>query len=122
MRLESVRLQLVIYIVLTFAMKVPFNYLMIKSHSIVTVELLSSYGIIWCPALATIIVFKLSKRVLSELGWSWGNSKWQLVAWFIPLLYTSISYCFVWATGLGKVPNLEFLQQTTADMALHLDP
>jgi len=107
---------------LVFVLNVPFDYFMIRAHSIRAGGLLYAWGIMWCPALAAIAVLKLNGRKLSELGWGWGKPKYQAMAWLIPLLYASISYVIVWAGGLGGVPNPEFVQRTTSEMALNLSP
>src|SRR5215469_4838412 len=110
------------FVLLVFVFNVPFNYLMIRAHSIRAGGLLYAWGIMWCPALAAIAVLKLNGRKLSELGWSWRRTKYQLMSWLIPLLYTTITYLIVWASGLGAIPNPEFVQRTTAEKGLNMSP
>ena len=122
MQLQTSRQQIVTYVLLVFVFNVPFNYLFIRSHSIRAGGLLYAWGIMWCPALAAICVLKLNGRKLSELGWGWGESKYQIMAWLIPLLYTTVTYVIVWAGRLGAVPNPEFMRHTTSEMGLRISP
>ena len=101
MRPQTSRQQMLTFVLLVFVFNVPFNYLMIRAHSIRAGGLLYAWGIMWCPALAAIAVLKLNGRKLSELGWGWRRTKYQLMAWLIPLLYTTITYLIVWASGLN---------------------
>jgi membrane protease YdiL (CAAX protease family) len=115
-QLHTSRQQVLTYVLLVFVFNVPFDYLIIRAHSVRGGGDLYVWGIMWCPALAAIAVLKLNGRKVSELGWSWGKSKYQLLAWLIPLSYTSIAYMIVWASGLGAVPNPEFVQRVTSQM------
>ena len=40
-------------------------------------------GLMWCPALAAVLTLRLNGRSISELGWKWGATKYQLESWFI---------------------------------------
>jgi len=117
MQPQSSRQQILTYILLVFVFNVPFDYLMIRAHSIRAGDFLYVSGIMWCPALAAMAVLKLNGRKLSELGWGWGKPKYQLLAWLIPFVYSTITYVIVWASGLGAVPNPEFVQRTASQMA-----
>jgi membrane protease YdiL (CAAX protease family) len=120
MQPQTSRQQTLTYILLVFLFNVPFDYFMIRAHSIRAGGLLYVWGIMWCPALAVMAVLKLNGRKLSELGWGWGKPKYQLMAWLIPLLYATTTYLIVWASRLGAVPNPEFVQHTTTDMGLNM--
>ncbi|HYM07403.1 MAG TPA: type II CAAX endopeptidase family protein [Terriglobales bacterium] len=108
--------QIVTYVLLVFAFSLVFYWLMIRAHSVGAGDGLYVLGIMWCPGLAAIATLKLNGRQLSELGWGWGKTKYQVLAWFIPLLYTFISYSIVWSAGLGGVPDPEFVGRIASRM------
>ena len=109
MQPQSSQQQILTYMLLVFVFNVPFDYLMIRAHSIRAGDFLYVSGIMWCPALAAMAVLKLNGRKLSELGWGWGKPKYQLLAWLIPFVYSTMTYVIVWASGLGAVPNPEVI-------------
>ncbi|MFT4986457.1 MAG: hypothetical protein ACI8U0_002101, partial [Flavobacteriales bacterium] len=44
-------------------------------------------GLMWCPAIATIITLKIKGRSISSLNWNWGNWKYIRLSYFIPAIY-----------------------------------
>ena len=42
------------------------------------------------------------QKNLKGLGWKWGKTKYQLMAYFLPILYALVAYSLIWLTGLGK--------------------
>jgi membrane protease YdiL (CAAX protease family) len=76
----------------------------------------------WCPALAAFVTLKLNRRSLSDLGWKWPATKYALMSWYIPLLYASIAYAIIWASGLGGFPNHEFVSSLVVRMGLPVSP
>jgi membrane protease YdiL (CAAX protease family) len=79
-------------------------------------------GIMWCPALAAFATLKLNRRSLSDLGWKWPATKYALMSWYVPLLYASIAYAIIWASGLGGFPNHEFVSSLVVRMGLPVSP
>lgn len=76
----------------------------------------------WSPAMAAFATAILAKKPITTFGWKWGEWRWQLQAWSVPLLYVSISYGLVWIVGWGKVPNPEFISRAAKSVALHISP
>jgi len=109
-------LQVAIYVARVFVYSLVFYWLMIRAHSVSAGGGLYVLGIMWCPALAAVTTLKWNGRALSELGWGWGETKYQVLSWAIPLLYTAITYALVWCTGLGGFPNPEFVQHVASIM------
>lgn len=70
------------------------------------------YGIMWCPALATIVTLKLTGRKMSELAWNFGKSKYLWGSYLIPLLYSLAAYLIIWSTGWGDFYNISFVINT----------
>src|SRR5260370_6217812 len=114
---QSSQQRILTYILLVFVFNVPFDYLMIRAHSIRAGDFLYVSGIMWCPALAAMAVLKLNGRKLSEIGWGWGKPKYQLLAWLIPFVYSTITYVIVQASDLCAVPNPALVQRIASQMA-----
>jgi membrane protease YdiL (CAAX protease family) len=75
-------------------------------------------GLMWSPGLAALVTCKLLRRDLKTLGWSWGSGRYETIAYFIPLAYSSVIYGFVWLTGLGTFFNRGFVDNVTESFGL----
>jgi membrane protease YdiL (CAAX protease family) len=74
------------------------------------------YGIMWCPALSAYITCKILGRNISNLAWQWGNPKYILWSYMIPLIYGLIGYTIIWVSGAGGFYNKTFLLQMAHDL------
>ena len=59
--------------------------------------------LMWCPGIAAILTSRICYKSLRGLGWRWGQSRWQLLSYFLPFVYAGVVYGLVWAFGLGRV-------------------
>src|SRR5579864_2930952 len=98
-----------IYVGFTIAFSSVFYYLIAKSgHS--GGSFVNYVGcLMWCPGLAALVTCKYLGRDFSTLGWNWGKLRYRAACYLIPLGYGTISYVFVWLTGLGGFYNKNFL-------------
>ena len=112
------RVQVAMYLALVFAFSSFFYFLVLRSGSLSNGRGLYVVGLMWCPALAGMLTLRLNGRSISELGWKWGKTKYQIWSWFIPLLYASIAYAIVWIVGFGGFGNTQFLDSLVK--AMHL--
>jgi len=69
------------------------------------------YGIMWCPALATLITCRLSGRKMLDLAWKWGESRYMIACYLIPLLYSLVAYLVIWVSGVGGFYYKAFVSQ-----------
>lgn len=115
---RSSRVQVLTYVVLVFAFSSFFYFLILHSGSLGNGGGLYVRGLMWCPALAGMLTLRLNGRSISELGWKWGETKYQVRSWFIPLLYATIAYVLVWAFGFGAFGNPEYFDGLTKRMHL----
>jgi len=116
------RRRVVIFLLLVFAFSSVFYFLILRAHKLGAGGGLYVVGIMWCPALAAFATLKLNGRKLSELGWKWPQTKYATMSWFIPLLYATVAYAIVWASGRGGFPNHEFMQHLVSRMGMHTSP
>src|SRR5882724_6875662 len=119
---RSSRQQVGIYLLLVFAFSSVFYFVMLRAHTLGAGAGLFVFGIMWCPALAGMATLKLNGRDLSDLGWKWPQTTYAVQSWFIPLLYATIAYVIVWASGFGGFPNHEFMDHLVPLIGLRLSP
>jgi len=112
------RVQVITYVILVLAFSSFFYFLILHSGSLGYGRGMYTFGLMWCPALAGMLTLRLNGRSIADLGWKWGETKYQLRSWYIPLLYASIAYAIVWIFHLGKFGNPEFYDGITK--AMHL--
>lgn len=115
---RSSRVQILIYLVLVFAFSSIFYFLILHSGSLGNGRGMYVLGLMWCPALAGMLTLRLNGRSIAEMGWKWGETKYQIQSWFIPLLYASIAYAIVWTAGFGGFGNREYLDALVRQMHL----
>jgi len=118
--LKSSSRQVMTYLLLVFAFSSVFYFLILRAHRLGAGGGLYVTGIMWCPALAAAAALKLNGRPLADLGWKWPQARYAALSWFIPLLYAAIAYIVVWSSGLGGVPNHEFMDRLVTRMGLRL--
>jgi len=94
-----------IFLLINFSVSSIFYFFIIFSGSIGNADGNYIIGMMWSPGISTIITMKILKRNISDLGWKWGELKYQLRSYLIPLAYISIAYLIIWNFGFGKFYN-----------------
>jgi membrane protease YdiL (CAAX protease family) len=112
------RLQVAQYLLLVFTFSSFFYFLVLRSGGLGHGRGLYVLGLMWCPALAGMLTLRLNGRSLADLGWKWGETKYQIQSWYIPLLYASIAYAIVWILGFGGFGNPHFTRTLVEQMHL----
>lgn len=103
------RKQVVTYLLLVFSISSIFYFLIIKSGHLGSAGGSYVFGIMWSPALAGILTKKILGQPISTLGWKWGNPRYQLWSYLIPLLYAAIAYIAVWIFRGGGFYDHDFI-------------
>lgn len=67
----------------------------------------------WVPGFAGIITQLVYERTLRGMGWKLGKAKYLLIAYFLPVIYCLVVYGITWISGLGGVPDPEFISEIT---------
>jgi len=75
-------------------------------------------GLMWCPAIATIITLRIKGRSISSLNWKWGSWKYIRLSYFIPALYSLFTYVLIWIFGFGSIANEEAIQNWAEEIGL----
>ena len=94
-----------IFLLLTLGLSLVFYFLLIYTGKVSAGAGLYVTGHMWCPAGAALIACKLCHKDYAELGWNWGQTRYQVMSYLLPLTYTSVSYVAVWLTGLGGIDH-----------------
>lgn len=112
------RIQVVTYLVIVLVFSSFFYFLILHSGSLAYGRGMYVLGLMWCPALAGMLTLRLNGRSISDLGWKWGETKYQIRSWYIPLLYASIAYAIVWIFHFGAFGNPDFYDSLAKSMHL----
>ncbi len=78
--------------------------------------------LMWSPAMAAVGAAAFGRKSPKLFGWGWGDWKWQVQSWLVPLLYVSIAYTILWLAGWGRAPNPGFVADATTAVSLHISP
>jgi len=68
-------------------------------------------GLMWSPAIAALLTVRFRRLDLASLGWGWGEHRWNLTAYLVPLGYAGLAYAAVWIFGLGGFADAENIKQ-----------
>ncbi len=90
--------------VITFALSAVFIGAMVKLGAL---EQLYVTAVMWMPAVGALLTCTILQRPVSSIPWAWGEWRWNLYAWALPLLAGLVAYGLVWTLGLGGFPNME---------------
>ena len=89
------------FLALTALFSAVWYFLMIRAGTIQAAHGLYVLGMMWSPGLGALISRLVWQRNLRGQGWGWGATRWQLLAYGIPVLYATVAYGAVWLLGLG---------------------
>src|SRR5512140_294469 len=104
-----------IFVLLTYAISSPFEYLVISAGSMGAAGGLYALGGMWSPGIAAFITAAIFRQPIRSFGWRWGKTRYQLWSLFVPFLYCLAGYGLVWLLGLGElksdqvIPRLKYL-------------
>ncbi|WP_053991608.1 CPBP family intramembrane glutamic endopeptidase [Mangrovimonas sp. TPBH4] len=103
-----------LFLVLVVALTSPFHYAIVNLYP----SRIYVGAIMWCPAIAAIITLKIKKRPISSLNWNWGDWKYIRLSYFIPALYSIITYLLIWVLGFGSLANEETITEWGKELGL----
>ncbi len=75
-------------------------------------------ALMWCPAVAAFVTWKIQGRSLSVLTWKAGTGKLGLQAYFVPVLYITAAYFLVWSLGLAGFLNEPAIESWANELGL----
>ena len=72
----------------------------------------------WAPGIAALITALITQRNLRGFGWGWGQSRYHLLAWAVPVGVFTLTYALIWLTGLGGFYDEVHVAQVAREMGL----
>ena len=93
------------YLGLTLLFSSIFYALIIAAGSLAVNGGLYVFALMWSPGVAALLTRLIHQRSLRGEGWGWGGTRWQLLAYVLPLVYAAAAYGAVWLLGLGGVSS-----------------
>jgi uncharacterized protein len=112
------RKQITTFLVLTLALSSIFYFLVIKSGHLGSARGSYVLCLMWSPATAAMLTRKLFGQPLTTLGWKWGNPRYQVMSYLIPVLYATITYVGVWLLHLGGFYDHQFVSSAAQSFGL----
>ncbi|SEK42607.1 CAAX protease self-immunity [Chitinophaga rupis] len=118
----AIRKNIATYLVLTTLFCLPIYYLCARKGSLSGGYSPAGYAlmVMWCPGLAGLLTCRLRGIPIASLGWKWGQTKYQLWSYLIPILYALATYLVIWISGKGGFYNHEFVAKVAQGFGLTL--
>ena len=91
------------YLLVTWTVSSVFYVLIIKSVGTRAAGGAYTTALMWCPALGALLACKYLGQSVGSLGWQWGETRYQIASYLIPLGYARVTYSIAWVTGLAVV-------------------
>ena len=113
--------KLITFFILLAILSSIFYYLIISAGSLMANGGMYTMGLMWSPGIAAIITQLVFHRSLRGLGWKPGKLKYLGIAYILPVIYCLVVYGITWISGLGTVPNPEFLSTLQSSYGLSAD-
>jgi membrane protease YdiL (CAAX protease family) len=89
------------FLVFTFLLSSVFYYLITTSFAADHMEILI-WSLMWCPGVSAIATRLLFQKNLNGCGFSWGETRWQILGILLPVALGFVMFAPVWLTGLGQ--------------------
>jgi CAAX protease family protein len=101
--------QFLTYLVLLAAISSIFYFLILRSGHLSAGAGFYVTLLMWSPGVAGMLTCKFWGRGVDSLGWKWGETKYQVASYLIPLAYATVTYVVVWVTRLGGFYDHQFV-------------
>jgi len=100
---HTTRPQLFTFLGLTFASSAVFWWLIISAGSLGAHGGIYVLALMWCPGVSALVTRLVFQHNVRGEGWRWGDTRWELLAYVVPIVYATVAYGLVWLTRLGAV-------------------
>ena len=96
-----------VYLLFTWSVSSVFYFLIIKSAGANAAGGNFTSGLMWCPAIGAFLTCKYLGRPIASLGWQWGQTRYQVLSYLIPLGYSTVIYSVAWLTGIAGLNPIQ---------------
>ncbi|MBK5186936.1 MAG: CPBP family intramembrane metalloprotease [Gemmatimonadaceae bacterium] len=100
--------ELATFLVLTFALSSVFYYIIGSAGTLDLGGGRYVFMLMWCPGVSALVTRLIFQHDVRGEGWRWGEHRYALLAYALPIAYASVAYGTVWLTGLGAVDPSRF--------------
>jgi len=97
------RRAILVYLLVTWTFSSLFYFLIIRSAGTNAASGAYISGLMWCPAIGALLTCKYLGRPVAGLGWQWGETRYQVLSYLIPLGYSAVVYSIIWLTGIAAL-------------------
>lgn len=101
--MKDIRKEIITFLIILTVLSVIFNSLIIAGGGQMDQNIPYIIGLMFSPAFAALLTNFIYNRNLRGFGWKWGLTRYQILAYAVPLMYVLISYSLVLLFGLGKL-------------------
>ncbi len=101
------RRAILVFLLATATASSLFYFLIIKSTGTTAAGGAYTTGLMWCPAIGALLTLKYLGRPVASLGWKWGQTRYQLLSYLIPLGYSTVAYSIAWLTGIAGINPIQ---------------
>ncbi len=105
---------ILIFVVIVTGLSMMFHFAIVK----LAPTSLYVGPLMWCPAVAAMLTLRIRGRVISSLPWQWGEWRFNLRAFLVPVFYIAVAYSLIWVLDLGGVPNKQSLMDWADETGL----
>jgi membrane protease YdiL (CAAX protease family) len=102
------RRQVATFLGLTFALSTVCYWIIISAGTLAVHGGLIVLALMWSPGLSALATRLLYQGNVRGQGWRWGASRYELLAYVLPLGYGIAAYGAVWVFGLGRLDLSRF--------------
>lgn len=110
--MDNIRKEIITFLVILTVLIVVFSTLIIAGGGPIDQNPLSAIGLMFSPAFAALLTQFIYNKNLRGFGWKWGKTRYQILAYVVPMIYVLISYSLILLLGLGKL-NTEIASKVT---------
>lgn len=75
------------------------------------------FSVQFAPLVAAFITKLIFQRNLCGLGWGWGKTRYQAIAYGLAFMLPLISFSLVWVLGFGGFYNVAYINEAQIDLA-----
>jgi membrane protease YdiL (CAAX protease family) len=92
-----------VYLLVTWTVSSLFYFLIIKSAGTNAANGAYTSGLMWCPAVGALLTCTFLSRSIASMGWRWGQTRYQVISYLIPVGYSTFTYSVAWLTGIAAL-------------------
>jgi membrane protease YdiL (CAAX protease family) len=96
-----------VYLLATWTVSSLFYFLIIKSAGTNAANGAYTSGLMWCPAIGALLTCRYLGRPIASLGWQWGQTRYEVISYLIPLGYSTFTYSIAWLTGIAALNPIQ---------------